>query len=74
MNLRLIPGALSRYCDKIGMSRNQLARRIGVAPETAYRVDHNLVAPGNYFIAALMNEVGGLERTAEFFEIEGAAA
>lgn len=52
------PGAIARYTTEQGISRDELARRMGVANTTAYRVDAGLVQPSPAFIAALMNVTG----------------
>lgn len=54
----LKPGVLHRYCQKQGISRDELARRMHVSTGTAYRVDAGKVDPSPAFIAALMNLTG----------------
>lgn len=52
------PGAIKGYCDKAGISRDELARRMDVSKETAWRVDSGRVDPSPAFIAKLMDVTG----------------
>jgi transcriptional regulator with XRE-family HTH domain len=54
MRIQLKDGALYRYCVENGISRDELARRMGVATTTAYRVETGDVEPSPKFIAALL--------------------
>ncbi|HEX6514790.1 MAG TPA: helix-turn-helix transcriptional regulator [Nocardioidaceae bacterium] len=54
MRIQLKDGALYRYCVENGISRDELARRMGVASTTAYRVEKGDVEPSPKFIAALL--------------------
>lgn len=51
-------GVITAYCERLAISRDELARRIGVARATAYRVDEGMVDPSPKFIAGLMLETG----------------
>ena len=51
-------GALERCLADLGISRDELARRMGVSTTTAYRVDKEKTEPGTKFIAALMDATG----------------
>ena len=51
-------GAISAYLTSQQISRDELARRMGVAKETAYRVDTGRTEPSPRFIAQLMNVTG----------------
>lgn len=48
------PGALRDYMKREDISRDELARRVGVARETAYRIEAGIVDPSPKFIAGLM--------------------
>lgn len=52
------PGSIASHCAKAGISRDELARRMGVSKETAYRVDSGRVDPSPAFIAKLMDVTG----------------
>lgn len=52
------PGVLYATCKEMGISRDELARRMKVTPQTAYRVDAGQVDPSPKFIAALMTVTG----------------
>lgn len=58
MRIQLVDGAITAYCKEQGISRDELARRMGVASTTAYRVEKGDVEPSPRFIAALMNTTG----------------
>ena len=67
MQIRLRDGALYRYCSEHNISRDELARRMGVASTTAYRVECGDVEPSPRFIAALMHTTG--QTFEQLFEI-----
>lgn len=54
-------------CKVRDISRDELARRMGVNPATAYRVDAGSVDPSPKFIAALMELTG--KQFEELFDI-----
>lgn len=59
--MRITPhhlGAIRDYCETQGISRDELARRMGVATSTAYRVDSGDVDPSPAFIAKLIDATG----------------
>jgi len=58
MQIKLREGAMYGYCVEQGISRDELARRMGVASTTAYRVECGDVDPSPRFIAALMHTTG----------------
>ena len=62
MQIRLRDGALYRYCSEQSISRDELARRMGVASTTAYRVECGDVEPSPRFIAARMHTCGWFEQ------------
>lgn len=63
------PDAIADYLKATDISRDELARRMGIAKETAYRVDTGRTEPSPRFIAQLMNVTGlGFD---ELFVIEG---
>ena len=66
------PDAIADYTKEQGISRDELARRMGVTTATAYRVDTGRTEPSPRFIAQLMN-VTGLPFD-ELFVIEDGAA
>jgi transcriptional regulator with XRE-family HTH domain len=72
MQIRLREGAMYRYCAEQSISRDELARRMGVASTTAYRVECGDVEPSPRFIAALMHTTG--KRFEQLFEIVPAEA
>lgn len=57
MSINVLNGSIERLCDKQGISRNELARSIGVDPTTAYRIEKGRTRPSNYFIGALLSHV-----------------
>jgi transcriptional regulator with XRE-family HTH domain len=67
MQIRLRAGAMYGYCTERGISRDELARRMGVSSTTAYRVERGDVEPSPRFIAALMHTTG--QTFEELFEI-----
>lgn len=58
MRIRIRPGALYQLLKSEGISRNELARRLGVSHATAYRIDEGKVDPSPRFIAALITLSG----------------
>lgn len=48
-------GAIYAACKTLDVSRDELARRMGVTGQTAYRVDAGHVDPSPAFIAALID-------------------
>lgn len=58
MRIQLKDGALYGYCVENNISRDELARRMGVASTTAYRVEKGDVEPSPKFIAALLLTTG----------------
>lgn len=71
MTIRLRPGVLYGYCVGQDISRDELARRMGIASTTAWRVDQGLVEPSPKFIAAFIRETG--RKFEDLFVIEVAA-
>lgn len=71
MKLAMKDGALDKCLDELGVSRDELARRMGVSNVTAYRVHKEKTEPGTKFIAALMDVTGKDFDT--LFEIVGGA-
>lgn len=67
MRILLKDGVIHRLCGREGISRDELARRLGVSTATAYRIDDGRVDPSPKFIAALINLSG--ESFEELFEI-----
>ena len=56
--IKMRTGALSSCTKEMGLSRDALSRRMGVASSTAWRVDRGDVAPSTKFIAALIRVSG----------------
>jgi len=56
--IKVKPGAIYGYCKRHDISRDELARRLGVSTGTAYRVDDGRVDPSPAFIAAFMTLTG----------------
>ncbi len=52
------PQALNAACKQLDCSRDELARRMGVATATAYRIDAGRTEPSPKFIASLMDVTG----------------
>lgn len=67
MRIRVRPGVLYNLLKREGISRNELARRMGVSNATAYRIDEGMVEPSPKFIAALISVSG--EKFEDLFEI-----
>lgn len=72
MQIALRPEALYRVQGSLGVSRDELARRMRVATSTAFRVEKGDVAPSTKFIASLMHVSG--EPFEALFEIVGREA
>ena len=72
MQIRLRDGAMYSYCSEHSISRDELARRMGVTSTTAYRVERGDVDPSPRFIAALMHTTG--KRFEQLFDIVPAQA
>lgn len=67
------PGAIKSYCEQQSITRNELARRMGVDITTAYRVDTGETEPSPKFIARLMETTGqGFDDL--FVVVDGSAA
>lgn len=56
--LEMKAGALDKCLADMGISRNELARRMGVDSATPYRIQSGRTQPGPKFIAALMDVTG----------------
>lgn len=54
MRIKVKPGVIRDYCELKGISRDELARNMGISTATAYRIDAGKNYPSNEFIAALM--------------------
>lgn len=58
MKLAMKDGALDECLAELEISRDELARRMGVSTATPYRVQKGRTEPGPKFIAALMDATG----------------
>lgn len=58
MKLAMKDGALDECLAELEISRDELARRMGVSTATPYRVQKGRNEPGPKFIAALMDATG----------------
>lgn len=68
-------GVIYDTCKALNLSRDALSREMGVATQTAYRVDSGAVSPSPGFIAALMDVTGRpFEELFEIVETNRAAA
>lgn len=67
MRIKVRPGALYSLLKREDISRNELARRLGVSNATAYRIDEGMVDPSPKFIAALITVSG--KKFEQLFEI-----
>lgn len=65
------PGVLRDYMKAEDISRDELARRVGVDRATAYRIESDMVTPSTKFIAGLMILTG--QKFEDLFQIEDAA-
>jgi transcriptional regulator with XRE-family HTH domain len=54
VKIRLREGVLYAICKDLGISRDELARRLKIANTTAWRIDSGAVEPSPKFIASLM--------------------
>lgn len=70
--IKLRATALSTLSRDLGISRDEIARRLGVSTATAYRLDAGRNEPSPKFIAALMIFTG--KDFGDLFEIVEAAA
>lgn len=61
------PYAVTKVADRLGISRDELSRRMGVATTTAWRVDAAGGQPSARFIAALIAASG--QTFEQLFEI-----
>lgn len=61
------PGAVSDAYRDLGISRDELSRRMGVSTATAYRIEMGRTDPSPAFIAALMVATG--KRFEQLFDI-----
>jgi transcriptional regulator with XRE-family HTH domain len=68
MSIQLKKGAISERCQALGISRDELARRMQIATSTAFRVDRGDVTPSARFISAFMRVTG--EPFEELFEVD----
>lgn len=62
-------GVIYGICKDLNVSRDELARRMGVTGQTAYRIDAGQVDPSPAFIAALMDITS--KRFEDLFDIVG---
>jgi len=65
--IRVRSGVLYLLLKREGITRNELARRLGVSYATAYRIDEGMVDPSPKFIAALITVSG--QKFEDLFEI-----
>jgi transcriptional regulator with XRE-family HTH domain len=56
--IRIQPDAIHGICKQLDISREELARRLGVSSSATFRVDSGRVTPSPKFIAALMTVSG----------------
>lgn len=52
--IRLREGAMTAICADLGVSREQLAARIGVSPSTLYRIEAESRTPSARLLALLI--------------------
>lgn len=71
MRIAARPHAVYKVAEELGISRDELSRRMGVATTTAWRVDAGKGAPSAKFIAALLHISG--KPFEELFQLEEAA-
>lgn len=69
--IKLRATALSTLSRELGISRDEIARRLGVSTATAYRLDAGRNEPSPKFIAALIIFSG--KSFDDLFEIKAAA-
>lgn len=72
MRIKVRQGALYELLKSEDISRNELARRLGVSNATAYRIDEGKVDPSPRFIASLISVSG--RKFEDLFEIVSEAA
>lgn len=58
MKFAMKDGAMDEVLTDLGISRDELARRMGVSTATPYRVQKGRNQPGPKFIAGLMDVTG----------------
>jgi len=58
MKIKVRSGVIYQTCKDLGVSRDELSRRMGVASTTAFRVDKGDVDPSAKFIAGLIHVTG----------------
>jgi DNA-binding XRE family transcriptional regulator len=58
MRILLKPGVIHSYCREQEISRDEMARRMGISTATAFRIDDGRTDPSPKFIASLMNLTG----------------
>lgn len=56
--IRIKDGKLGEVCADLGISRDELSRRLGVSTSTAFRIDSGRVDPSPKFIGALISLTG----------------
>lgn len=71
MQIKPRPGAIREYLKAEDISRDELARRIGVDRVTAYRVESDVSDPSPKFIAGFLTLTGG--KFEDYFVIVDAA-
>lgn len=69
--IKVKPGVIYGYTKSQDISRDELARRLGVSTATAYRIDDGQVDPSPAFIAAFMALTG--QPFEALFDIESPA-
>lgn len=69
MKIRLRDGVLYEICNDQDISRDELARRLGFASTTAWRIDNGDVEPSPRFIAALLTYTS--RKFEDLFEVAG---
>jgi DNA-binding XRE family transcriptional regulator len=72
MRIRPRENAVYQAYTGLGVSRDEMARRMGVSTATAYRVEQGKTDPSPQFIAALMTVTG--KPFEDLFEIVAVAA
>jgi DNA-binding XRE family transcriptional regulator len=71
MRIKIKQGVLYSLCKQEGISRDELARRVGVNRATAYRIDEGMADPSPKFIAGLIHVSG--KKFEDLFDIAAAA-
>lgn len=72
MRIVLKPGVIGSYCKEHDISRDEMARRMGISTATAFRIDDGRTDPSPKFIASLMNLTG--KPFEQLFDIQQPAA